>query len=82
MERLRQWWQRVTGKAAAAAGAPARTGAGRQSAATQTPPAGELSLAEDTPEPHGSRLGEAGFDPYSSDAGYAKPHSWERVDHD
>jgi hypothetical protein len=32
---------------------------------------------------HGpSRVGEAGFDPYASDAGYAKPHSWERVDHD
>lgn len=29
------------------------------------------------PRPRGT-----GFDPYASDAGFAKPHSWERVDHD
>jgi hypothetical protein len=41
-----------------------------------------LELA-DGPAPKGpSRTGAAGFDPYSSDAGYSKPHSWERVDHD
>ena len=28
-----------------------------------------------------SRTGSAGFDPYSSDAGYAKPHGWDDVSH-
>jgi hypothetical protein len=40
----------------------------------------ELTDAPEARKP--SRVGAAGFDPYSSDAGYSKPHSWERVDHD
>jgi hypothetical protein len=45
-------------------------------------PAATLEIAE-TPAPHPpARPGSAGFDPYGNDAGYTKPHSWERVDHD
>lgn len=47
--------------------------------APQTPGL-ELADAPEARKP--SRVGTAGFDPYSSDAGYAKPHCWERVDHD
>jgi hypothetical protein len=41
-----------------------------------------LSVVDEPPKQKDSRTGASGFDPYSSDAGYAKPHSWERVDHD
>jgi len=46
------------------------------------PPSDGLELADDEPRDRPSHTGAAGFDPYSSDAGYSKPHSWERVDHD
>ena len=42
----------------------------------------ELTLADGPPEKKHSRPGSAGIDPYSNDAGFSKPHSWERVDHD
>ena len=52
--------------------------------ATQRPVApGELTIAEDLPaKPKAARSGKAGFDPYSSDAGYSKPRGWDRVDRD
>jgi hypothetical protein len=37
---------------------------------------------DEPPRQKASGTGQPGFDPYSSDAGYSKPHSWERVDHD
>ena len=77
MGRLHDWWRRLTGAAEPVPDTPR----------TRVPPRpnpspGELELTDAAPPPKPSRLGEAGFDPYSSDAGYAKPHSWERVDHD
>ena len=81
MGRLRDWWDRMTGGTTATAetprAPPGKTGAG-QEPGTQ----GGLTVADGPPGPKASRTGPAGFDPYSSDAGYAKPHSWERVDHD
>jgi len=41
-----------------------------------------LELADDEQRVRPSRVGAAGFDPYASDAGYSKPHSWERVERD
>lgn len=77
MGRLHDWWQRLTGTAPTAP-EPRRPPA----TAGPKPSSGDLELADDAAQSRPSRLGEAGFDPYSSDAGYAKPHSWERVDHD
>ncbi len=77
MGTVRAWWHKLLGKEPAAEAArvapPARP---------KEPKASGLELA-DGPAPKGpSRTGAAGFDPYSSDAGYSKPHSWEHVDHD
>jgi hypothetical protein len=78
MGRLHDWWQRL-------AGAPAQTEAPPR-AATPRPkprPASEgLALVDDLPTRRPSRVGAVGFDPYASDAGFASPHSWDRVDHD
>lgn len=80
MGMLRDWWSSLTGHATKPAAAPAR----RPAAKKPQSPAGDdaLSLAEDPPKQPERRHGSAGFDPYASDAGYAKPHSWERIDHD
>jgi hypothetical protein len=78
MGRLHDWWQRL-------AGSPARPGPPPRDATPRSKPrpASEgLELVDDPPTGKRSRVGAAGFDPYASDAGFAKPHSWERVDHD
>lgn len=76
MGSIRAWWHAITGK-------PPKVPAARAEPPKPKPaPPGELDLAEPVkPKPPGN-IGAGGFDPYSSDAGYAKPHSWERVDHD
>jgi hypothetical protein len=76
MGRLRDWWVRLTGQAVAPTEPP------QQPRPRAAPGDDGLKLADDLPKPRPSRTAAAGFDPYSSDAGYAKPHSWERVDHD
>ena len=77
MGTVRAWWHKLLGKEPTAAAAPVA----RPARPKEPKPSG-LELA-DGPAPKGpSRTGAAGFDPYSSDAGYSKPHSWERVDHD
>jgi len=81
MGRLRDWWDRVTGRADTTPGTPQRPTPQAVARPDSTRP-GELSLADEPPTQKESRTGQPGFDPYSSDAGYAKPHSWERVDHD
>jgi len=50
----------------------------------QSPPPGgdELRLGDEISAPAPRRAGARGFDPYSNDAGFAKPHAWERVDQD
>jgi hypothetical protein len=73
---LQEWWRKRKGKG------PEATVRTRKPTARKAPRAGELELA-DEPEPKKpGQVGAGGMDPYSSDAGYAKPHSWERVDHD
>jgi hypothetical protein len=79
MGRLRDWWDRVTGRTRAAE--ESRRERAPQAQTGPKPP-GELSLADEGPKHRTSKTGQSGFDPYSSDAGHAKPHSWERVDHD
>ena len=78
MGRLRDWWDRLTGRAAAGRDAPRSRAVGVGPKAND----GELELVDEPPKAGPSRRAEAGFDPYSSDAGYTKPHSWERLDHD
>ena len=78
MGRLHDWWRSLTGKAAEPVKASRRV----PQAPRSPKPAPGLELADEAPRQQPSRVGEAGFDPYASDAGYAKPHSWERVDHD
>jgi len=76
--RLHDWWRRLTGDPAQPTPSPQRT----PTRPAAPGPTGGLELADGVPQPRPSRVGDAGFDPYGSDAGYAKPHTWERVDHD
>jgi hypothetical protein len=82
MGRLSRWWQRVS------AGRDSRTSAPSPVRRSTTPVPTEneagLAIAADPKKAvrRTARTGAAGFDPYSSDSGYAKPHSWERIDHD
>lgn len=84
--RLGRWWKRLTGRGS---GAPPAVTPRVVAGGKSPPPAAEpddLQVVDDLPRPPGSGQGRgpgaAGFDPYSSDAGYQKPHGWERVDHD
>lgn len=81
MGRLRDWWDRLRGaddEPPHAAGRPKRPV--QPSSPAQS--SDGLQLAEAPGAARPSRQGEAGFDPYGNDAGFAKPHSWERIDHD
>jgi hypothetical protein len=76
--RLRTWWLRLTG-------VPTERQDPRPRKTLRDGPhaaEGGLELVDEPPKRKPPRTGAGGFDPYSSDAGYAKPHSWERVDHD
>lgn len=78
MSRLADWWRRLAGGSPEVPDRP-------QPAAPRphpvAPPDG-LELGDAPPVRGPGRVGAAGFDPYASDAGFSKPHSWERVDHD
>jgi hypothetical protein len=78
MARVHEWWRSLTGQGAKRAELSRPGPRTRRSAK----PSAGLELADEVPQRQPSRGGGAGFDPYASDAGYAKPHSWERVDHD
>lgn len=83
--RLRDWWERLTGRGAEEPEVPiAASRASRPHDAAPAPDQpGELKLADpNSPGSQSHHTGAGGFDPYSSDAGYQKPHSWEHVDHD
>lgn len=43
---------------------------------------GELTLVDDDAGGKGRRRRSTGVDPYSNDAGFAKPHGWDRIDRD
>lgn len=81
MGRVADWWRRLTaarGRQQAAASPSSRRPAPQPASEEDA-----LSIAPDPkPARRAARTGAAGFDPYSSDGGYAKPHSWERIDHD
>jgi len=77
MGTVKSWWQKLTGRHAVR---PVE--ANPPVAAPKTPKSSGLELTDAPKDRKPSRVGAAGFDPYSSDAGYSKPHSWERVDHD
>jgi hypothetical protein len=76
MGTLQAWWRDLTGRHAATPARLAKRSAG------QEPTGADLEIADEPAPKAPGRAGGAGFDPYSSDAGYTKPHSWERVDHD
>ena len=77
MGTLKSWWRKFTGRETAQPVAAKPMVAAPKARKTSGL---ELTDAPEARKP--SRVGAAGFDPYSSDAGYSKPHSWERVDHD
>ena len=77
MGTVRDWWRRLTGRRAEPSAPPAKP-----QAPPKPPAASGLQLTDAPGDKKPSKVGAAGFDPYASDAGYAKPHSWERVDHD
>jgi hypothetical protein len=74
---MKSWWRKLFGR-----GEVQPVAAKPPHASPKAPSASELELTDAPTAKKPSRVGAAGFDPYSSDAGYAKPHSWERVDHD
>ena len=77
MGTVKSWWRKLTGREVAQP-ATARP----PLAAPKAPKDPGLQLTDAPENRKPSRVGAAGFDPYSADAGYSKPHSWERVDHD
>lgn len=84
MNTVQMWWQKLVPPEPVAPAPKARSAIPRQRRPVpfRTPDAPELELSV-APEPSKpSHVGAAGFDPYASDAGYSKPHSWERIDHD
>lgn len=86
MSRIGDWFRRLRGRPvdepAVPRAAPRARAVRPKPAAARNPASGELSIDEAPPARPSNKPGGAGFDPYSSDAGYQKPHSWERVDHD
>ena len=77
MGTVKSWWRKLTGRSVVA---PVSVAPPVTAPKAQKTSGLELTDAPEARKP--SRVGAAGFDPYSSDAGYSKPHSWERVDHD
>jgi hypothetical protein len=90
MGRLERWWQRLVGRPEPVDSHQSKTrhvtpgDAHKPGTPTTKRPAapGELTIADDKPAKQKERSGRAGFDPYSSDAGYSKSRGWDRVDHD
>ena len=80
MSMIGDWFRRLLGGEDAPPSAPPARPKQQPPRKPSTP--GELSIDDAPPARTPPKAGGAGFDPYSSDAGYQKPHSWERVDHD
>ncbi len=83
MGTLKQWWRKLAGRGAPAIPRPEprRTAPPRRTTPNARS-ADELALIDEPPPRPDRHHGAAGVDPYANDAGFAKPHSWERVDHD
>ena len=81
--RLQRWWDRLLGRPPwyrDDAVTISRTDLYQDAPPPKAPPTpGELTLAEDDDAGRARRRRRsAGVDPYSSDAGFTKPHAWER----
>jgi hypothetical protein len=76
---LRDWWDRLRG----ASDVPPRAKAPARPVRPVLPAQSgdELQLQDGPHEGQPSRPGTVGFDPYGNDAGFAKPHGWDRGDH-
>ena len=82
-KRLQRWWDDLLGR-------PrwhrdddvTTTRPGLRATRSEPSRPGELSVASDPPRAERKLRRGAGVDPYANDAGFAKPHSWERIDHD
>jgi hypothetical protein len=81
MGTLRRWIYQLMGRSIPATHRAARPQT-RPPVPKPATEAGELSLLDETTNRPKTRHGSAGVNPYSNDAGYSKPHSWERIDHD
>jgi hypothetical protein len=77
MGSLRDWWDRMLGRSP-----PAPPPVKRRAPPQNPKPAATLEIADTPATREPVHPGSAGFDSYGNDAGYTKPHSWERVDHD
>ena len=79
MSRLSDWWRRLRGRPLEPPRQPRATPARPSAALTK---GGELELADEASPKKPRRTAAAGFDPYASDGGFAKPGKWDRIDHD
>ena len=81
-KRLQRWWDELLGRPPWYRDTDVTRTRPWLADAADKPDNSGLSLTEDSkavsPKPRRS----AGSDPYSNDAGFQKPHGWERVDHD
>lgn len=85
--RLLRWWDRLLGRPPWYRDSNvtiSRTDLYDESASRQPskPEPGELTLVDDETTGKGRRRRTAGVNPYSNDAGFQKPHGWDRVDRD
>jgi hypothetical protein len=85
--RLQRWWDTLLGRPPWYRDSNvtvSRTILYEEGAAKKSPKAerGELTLVDDEASGKGRRKRTAGVDPYSNDAGFAKPHGWDRSDRD
>ena len=86
--RLQRWWDNLLGRPPWYRDSNvtmSRTdlyddGAAKKKPAKAVP--GELSLVDDQPSSSSRRKQSGGVDPYSNDAGFSKPHGWDRIDRD
>lgn len=84
-KRVRQWWNRLRGHAPPPArpNPPRSDRVGAHSAdpdSTVTDASGTFKLSvEGEPDRKTHKRSSAGFDPYSSDGGFAKPSGWDNI---
>jgi hypothetical protein len=85
--RLQRWWDQMLGRPPWYRDTnvtASRTGLYTDDAQRKPPPTapGELTLADDAGVANPRSHRTAGVDPYSNDAGFAKPKGWERKERD
>ena len=85
--RLQRWWDALLGRPPWYRDSNvtvSRTNLYEEGSSKKSPKAepGGLTLVDDEASGKGRRKRTAGVDPYSNDAGFAKPHGWDRIDRD